>query len=146
MKVQGIDFKWARMHIDSILISDVVIIGTKEECWYYVFIHFKYLKAGCELSYDRASKLIAKSTLDNLIHKYYMIEMDGDLIKIPMADENWEQFMKQRKSSSKGGKKTQAKKKMKEQEVNDDREKERIEMMKKDYGLKDVDGSTLLNE
>ena len=44
MKVQGIDFKWARMHIDSILISDVAKIGTKEECWDYVFIHFKYLK------------------------------------------------------------------------------------------------------
>tara|TARA_B100000927_G_scaffold276550_1_gene257427 strand:+ start:846 stop:1022 length:177 start_codon:yes stop_codon:yes gene_type:complete len=58
MKVQGIDFKWARMHIDSILISDVAKIGTKEECWDYVFIHFKYLKEGCELSYDRASNLI----------------------------------------------------------------------------------------
>ena len=39
--------------------------------------------------------------------------MDGDLIRIPMADENWEQFMKQIKSSSKGGKKTQAKKRRK---------------------------------
>jgi hypothetical protein len=97
MKVQGIDFKWARMHIDSLLISDVAKIGTKEECWDYVFIHFKYLKEGCELSYDRASNLIPKDTLDNLIHKYYMIEMDGDLIRIPMADENWDQFMKQRK-------------------------------------------------
>ena len=75
-----------------------------------------------------------------------MIEMDGDLIRIPMADENWDQFMKQRKSSSKGGKKTQAKKKKKEQEVNDEREQERIEMMKKDYGLEGIDGSTLLNE
>ena len=146
MRAQGIDFKWARMHIDSLLISDVAKIGTKEECWDYVFIHFKYLKEGCELSYDRASNLIPKDTLDNLIHKYYMIEMDGDLIRIPMADENWEQFMKQRKSSSKGGKKTQAKKKKKEQEVNDEREQERIEMMKKDYGLDGVDGSTLLNE
>jgi hypothetical protein len=146
MKVQGIDFKWARMHIDSILISDVANIGTKDECWDYVFIHFKYLKEGCELSYDRASNLIPKDTLDNLIHKYYMIEMDGDLIRIPMADENWEQFMKQRKLSSKGGKKTQAKKKKKEQKVNDERELERIEMMKKDYGLEDVDGSTLMNE
>jgi hypothetical protein len=63
-----------------------------------------------------------------------------------MADENWEQFMKQRKSSSKGGKKTQAKKKKKEQEVNDEREQERIEMMKKELGLEGVDGSTLLNE
>ena len=115
MKVQGIDFKWARMHIDSLLISDVAKIGTKEECWDYVFIHFKYLKEGCELSYDRASNLIPKDTLDNLIHKYYMIEMDGDFIRIPMADENWEQFMKQRKSSSKGGKKTQAKKRRKNQ-------------------------------
>ena len=75
-----------------------------------------------------------------------MIEMDGDLIRIPMADENWDQFMKQRKSSSKGGKKTQAKKKKKEQEVNDEREQERIEMMKKELGLEGVDGSTLLNE
>ena len=145
MKIQGIDFKWARMHIDSILISDVVKIGTKEEAWDYIFIHFKYLKEGCELSYFRASNLIPKSTLDNLINKYYMIEMDGDFIRIPMADENWEQFIKQRKSSSKGGRKTQAKKK-KNQEINDEREKERIEMMKKDYGLEDIDGSTLLNE
>ena len=75
MKVQGIDFKWARMHIDSLLISDVAKIGTKEECWDYVFIHFKYLKEGCELSYDRASNLIPKDTLDNLIHKYYMTKL-----------------------------------------------------------------------
>ena len=72
--------------------------------------------------------------------------MDGDFIRIPMADENWEQFMKQRKSSSKGGKKTQAKKKKKEKEVSDEREQERIEMMKKELGLEGVDGSTLLNE
>ena len=75
-----------------------------------------------------------------------MIEKDGDFIRIPMADENWEQFMKQRKSSSKGGKKTQAKKKKKEQEVNDYKELERIELMKKEFGLDEVDGSTLLNE
>ena len=43
MKVRGIDFKWARMHIDSLLISDVAKIGSKEG-WDYVFIHFKYLK------------------------------------------------------------------------------------------------------
>ena len=75
-----------------------------------------------------------------------MIEMDGDFIRISMADENWEQFMKQRKSSSKGGKKTQAKKKKKEPEVNHEREQERIEMMKKELGLEGIDGSTLLNE
>ena len=39
MKVQGIDFKWARMHIDSILISDVAKIGTKEECWDYCLLY-----------------------------------------------------------------------------------------------------------
>ena len=146
MKLQAIDFKWARMHIDSILISDVVNIGNKDECWDYIFIHFKYLKEGCELSYDRASNLIPKETLDNLIYKYFMKEKEDSMIRIPMADENWEQFMKQRKSSRKGGKKTQAKKNKKVQEVNDEREQERIEMIKKGYGLEDVDGSSLLNE
>ena len=34
----------------------------------------------------------------------------------------------------------------KEQEVNDEREQERIEMMKKELGLDGIDGSTLLNE
>ena len=146
MKLQAIDFKWARMHIDSILISDVVNIGNKDERWDYIFIHFKYLKEGCELSYDRASNLIPKETLDNLIYKYFMVEKKDSMIRIPMADENWEQFIKQRKSSRKGGKKTQAKKNKKEQEVNDEREQERIEMIKKGYGLEDIDGSSLLNE
>lgn len=76
MRAQGIDFKWARMHIDSLLISDVAKIGTKEECWDYVFIHFKYLKEGCELSYDRASNLIPKDTLDNSINKS---DIEGDM-------------------------------------------------------------------
>ena len=113
MRAQGIDFKWARMHIDSLLISDVAKIGTKEECWDYVFIHFKYLKEGCELSYDRASNLIPKDTLDNLIKKYYMIEMDGDLIRIPMADENWEQFMKKENQVAKEVRKHKLKKRRK---------------------------------
>ena len=65
MKVQGIAFKWARMHIDSLLISDVAKIGTKEECSDYVFIHFKYSKEGGESRYERSCQRSQKDPLDD---------------------------------------------------------------------------------
>ena len=105
----------------------------------------KYLKEECNLSYERAIKLISKETLDKLINDYYLAELDGESIKLPWADENWKKFKTHQENSSKGGKKTQENKRKKKEEEelkitpgeDADREAERIAMLVNRYELED---------
>ena len=145
MKAKGINFKFLMLHIDSMMMSDVVLHGEEFECWRYIKLHMKYLKEECNLSYERAIKLISKETLDKLINDYYLVEVDGESIKLPWADENWKKFKTHQENSIKGGKKTQENKRKKKEEEelkitpeeDADREAERIAILVKSYELED---------
>ena len=78
MKAKGINFKFLMLHIDSMMMSDVVLHGEEFECWRYMKLHMKYLKEECNLTYDRAAKLISVETLDKLISEYYLVEKIGE--------------------------------------------------------------------
>ena len=141
MKAKGINFKFLMLHIDSMMMSDVVLHGEEFECWRYMKLHMKYLKEECNLTYDRTAKLISVETLDKLISEYYLVEKIGEKLKIPWADENWLKFENHQKNSSKGGKKTQENNRKRKAE---EREKERIAMLQKELGLDGINGETLL--
>lgn len=125
MEINGNDFHWVQLHIDSFLISDLGLYGTKEEWGKYMFLQMKYLKNECVLTYESGVRLISKETLDKFIDEYKCIYLWGNeaereekCIRISEADNNWDKFMKRRINSSKGGKTTQNKKKKKQEEKN----------------------------
>ena len=130
MNMDGKDFHWLQLNIDSFLISDIGLYGSEEEKWRYIYLCMKYLKSECVLTYKSAVKLIGKETIDYFIDDIGCVYEWGQeanreqkCVKIPEAQANWELFIKHRKNSQKGGLTTQANKRKKKAE---EEQKQRI--------------------
>ena len=126
----GNDFHWLKLNIDSFLISDIGLYGSEVEKWRYIYLCMKYLKSECVLSYKSAVKLIGKETIDYFIDDIMCVHLYGQeakredkCIKIWECENNWNDFIKHRKNSRKGGLTTQANKRKKKAE---EEQKQRI--------------------
>ena len=144
MNLDGKDFHWLQLNIDSFLISDIGLYGSEVEKWRYIYLCMKYLKSECVLTYSSAVRLVGKETIDYFIDEIGCVytwgqeaDREQKAIKIREADANWKLFMKHRKSSQKGGLTTQAnKRKKKAEEEQKQKISEHSTMSKEEIELK----------
>ena len=116
----GERFHWLKLSIAETLMSGLLNAGTKKQqldtLGRFIYLSMYYLKSETVLTYKKASYLIEKRFLERLIELEDVVK-DGDLIKIPSANKNWKTFCSTKEAQSRGGKKTQEKRrKLKEAE------------------------------
>ena len=103
----GENFKWLKLHIDELLMTMTITQGTQNSklntLGRLIYLMTYYLKSETELSYKRACLIIEKNYLDKLI-EFEDIIKEGEMIKIPLADKNWNRFISEKSGQSKGGK------------------------------------------
>ena len=121
----GDNFKWLMIHIDDLFMT-MTLTQQSTQCsklntlGRLIYLMAFYLKNETKLSYKKAALFIEEGQLKKLIILSDVIE-EGDNIRIPLGDKNWNKFINSKRNSSKGGK-TKAKNELKtkmtdEQEV-----------------------------
>jgi len=105
--ISGSNFKWLKLHIDELYLCMVVRKGNDALKWNFIDLYCNYCKSETEMTYDKACMIISEKYLEKLIAFGDVIKGESNNISIPIADKNWETFVRTKRGQSKGGKKAQ---------------------------------------
>lgn len=132
----GENFNWVKYQIAEMLMTMTLTTGTKKQkldtLGRFDYLMMYYLKNETKMTFIKATKIIEEKFLNTLID-YGDVILEKDMIKIPIADKNWETYLSTKKGQSKGGRNKA------NNEFNTKMTEEEIELKRQEYKNTDED-------